>query len=97
VAEFLTCGGYSVLAMDLRGHGRSGGKRGHMASFTQVIDDYHKLVEKASEEEIICYVDSLLKKTGGYGKFILGTGVIPYSTPSANILCIREHLEAIGV
>lgn len=47
VAKFLTDSGYSVLAMDLRGHGKSCGKRGHIPSFTQVLDDLKLLLEKS--------------------------------------------------
>lgn len=39
VAAALTTGGYAVVAHDLRGHGRSGGQRGHIPSYAQVLDD----------------------------------------------------------
>ncbi len=37
VADYLARNGFPLLACDLRGHGKSGGKRAHVVSF----DDYH--------------------------------------------------------
>ena len=39
VADFFNKNGYAVLAMDNRGHGKSGGKRGHTPSFDTYLDD----------------------------------------------------------
>lgn len=39
VADFFNKNGYAVLAMDNRGHGKSGGKRGHTPSFESYLDD----------------------------------------------------------
>jgi alpha-beta hydrolase superfamily lysophospholipase len=47
VGEFFTMSGFAVLAMDLRGHGKSGGKRGHMPSFDIVLEDLDRLADKA--------------------------------------------------
>ena len=38
-AERFTQNGYNFLAVDLRGHGRSDGKRGHTKSITYLLDD----------------------------------------------------------
>jgi len=40
-AERLQEAGYSVFLFDLRGHGRSAGKRGHLARFAQLLADLH--------------------------------------------------------
>lgn len=40
----------SVWALDHRGHGRSGGRRGDCQSVEQVARDFHRLVEKAVGE-----------------------------------------------
>lgn len=40
----------SVYALDHRGHGRSGGKKGHIMSFDEYVDDFNLLVKKAREE-----------------------------------------------
>lgn len=38
-AGWLAERGWNVAALDLRGHGASGGRRGHIASFQQYLDD----------------------------------------------------------
>lgn len=50
VAEFFASHGIAVVSMDLRGHGRSGGKRGHAPSLDQLMQDIRKLTEKAEKE-----------------------------------------------
>jgi alpha-beta hydrolase superfamily lysophospholipase len=47
VAEVLNNNGYSVLGFDLRGHGKSGGKRGHSPSFDSFIDDIWLILNEA--------------------------------------------------
>jgi alpha-beta hydrolase superfamily lysophospholipase len=39
VADFFNKNGYAVLAMDNRGHGKSGGKLGHAPKFDSYLDD----------------------------------------------------------
>ncbi len=39
VGRFLAGRGYDVLAFDSRGHGQSGGPRGHVERFTELLDD----------------------------------------------------------
>ena len=41
--------GYSMLTMDLRGHGRSEGKKGHAKSIDQLMDDIDLLYNKSNE------------------------------------------------
>lgn len=45
-AARLNLAGYSMLAYDLRGHGKSGGKRGHLSSFTECMEDMSILMEE---------------------------------------------------
>lgn len=40
----------SVYALDHRGHGRSAGKRGHVMSFDEYIDDFDLLVQSAKKD-----------------------------------------------
>lgn len=47
-AETLNQGGYAVLASDLRGHGKSDGKRGHSPSFNAFMDDIAVLLNEAA-------------------------------------------------
>ncbi len=62
-AEKLTAAGYTMLAYDLRGHGKSDGKRGHSPSFDHHADDINILVEKGraldSEKPLFIYGHSL--------------------------------------
>ncbi|MEZ4366939.1 MAG: alpha/beta hydrolase [Kofleriaceae bacterium] len=39
VAHALTLGGHAALTYDMRGHGRSTGRRGHVERFTDYLDD----------------------------------------------------------
>jgi len=48
-AERLTQAGYAVAAMDLRGHGRSEGKRGHAPSYDHYTDDFKLLCDEAEQ------------------------------------------------
>lgn len=48
VAQALNHAGYAVLAFDLRGHGRSGGPRGHAPSSEAFLEDIDCLLETAS-------------------------------------------------
>jgi len=49
VAEALTKEGYVLFGADLRGHGRSGGPRGHFPSIEVVIKDIDLLLEQAGK------------------------------------------------
>jgi alpha-beta hydrolase superfamily lysophospholipase len=46
-ADKFTGAGYSVLALDLRGHGKSGGLRGDAPSFDHIVDDVSLLAVDA--------------------------------------------------
>lgn len=45
VADFLCANHYSIMAVDLPGHGRSGGKRGHIDTFGDYIETVDRMVE----------------------------------------------------
>ena len=49
VIDFFMSIGYAVVGMDYRGHGTSQGKRGHIPSYKQLMDDTDLLVKKADE------------------------------------------------
>lgn len=49
VAEFLGQAGYALSAFDLRGHGKSGGQRGHSPSFDVYMDDIARSLELAAQ------------------------------------------------
>lgn len=50
VAETLTRNGFVFIAPDLRGNGRSSGKKGHFDSYDQVMDDLDLLIEIARQK-----------------------------------------------
>jgi acylglycerol lipase len=58
VAETLNGGGYAVLASDLRGHGKTDGKRGHSPSFTAFMDDMAVLLAESAQRypDLPCYL-----------------------------------------
>ena len=59
VAEVLVDQGYAVRGADHRGHGRSGGLRGHVDDFAVYRDDLHRLtthLREAHEEDLPCFV-----------------------------------------
>lgn len=43
--------GISVYSFDLRGHGESGGRRGHTPSYASLLDDLARIIEKARGAE----------------------------------------------
>ncbi len=47
VAETFNQAGYAVIGFDLRGHGKSGGQRGHTPSFEAFMQDIDRLFEEA--------------------------------------------------
>ena len=49
VGAALAQAGYALLGFDLRGHGRSGGQRGHTPSYDALMDDIGTLLDKAAE------------------------------------------------
>lgn len=48
VAAAFNAAGYAVIAPDLRGHGRSGGPRGHFPSYDVVLDDIQLAFNQAA-------------------------------------------------
>jgi alpha-beta hydrolase superfamily lysophospholipase len=51
IAEKLCGAGFVVHTYDLRGHGRSGGKRGHSPSFLTYVDDLYQVHDHASHAD----------------------------------------------
>jgi acylglycerol lipase len=57
-ANRLTKHGYGVMAIDLRGHGRSEGRRGYAPEFSAYISDVNVLRSKS--EELFCNIPQFL-------------------------------------
>ncbi len=49
VAAALTAKGYGLLGFDLRGHGKSGGRRGHTPSYEALLDDIDAFLHQTDE------------------------------------------------
>jgi alpha-beta hydrolase superfamily lysophospholipase len=49
VAEAFNSAGYAMLAFDLRGHGKSEGKRGHVPDYDVLMDDISLLLKRAKD------------------------------------------------
>jgi acylglycerol lipase len=49
VASAVEKAGYALIAMDVRGHGRSGGRRGYIPDYQAVMDDIHRLLSITSQ------------------------------------------------
>ncbi len=49
VAQYFSDAGYALSTMDLRGHGRSGGVRGHFPSFDVVMTDISQLLDETQK------------------------------------------------
>lgn len=47
VAGWICDAGMNAITYDLRGHGRSGGKRGHYAHYSEMMDDLEVMIEHA--------------------------------------------------
>lgn len=71
VAEALTQAGFALLSFDLRGHGRSGGPRGHSPSFDAMMEDIGNFLEGAGKRypDKACFL---------YGHSLGGNLVINY-------------------
>jgi len=50
VGRALAEAGFALVAFDLRGHGKSGGQRGHFPSLDAVMDDIHEHIRQGSEK-----------------------------------------------
>jgi len=58
VAAALTSKGYVLSGFDLRGHGKSGGPRGHTPSYDALMDDIAKFLDKAEKHfpDLPCFL-----------------------------------------
>jgi len=75
VARFLNKSGYTLIAIDLRGHGKSEGRRGHTPSYETLMNDISHLLQMAKKR----YPDCPLFL---YGHSLGGNLVINYALRS---------------
>jgi alpha-beta hydrolase superfamily lysophospholipase len=102
VANYFNQHGLAVVAMDLRGHGRTGGKRGH-GSYDMIMEDIDRLLLETAQRypgiPIILYGHSLggamvlyysLKRQPKIkGVICTSPGLIPAQDPGGKILLAR--------
>jgi acylglycerol lipase len=50
IGKAFTDAGFALVAFDLRGHGKSGGQRGHFPSLDAVMNDIHQHIRQGSEK-----------------------------------------------
>jgi acylglycerol lipase len=50
IGKAFTDTGFALVAFDLRGHGKSGGQRGHFPSLDAVMNDIHQHIRQGSEK-----------------------------------------------
>jgi alpha-beta hydrolase superfamily lysophospholipase len=77
IARYVTDRGYAVLAADMRGHGGSEGRRGHISSYEALMNDISLLVDEAASR----YPDM---PTFLYGQSMGGNLVINYALRRAS-------------
>ena len=63
VAEYMTAQGYGLIGFDLRGHGRSEGKRAHTPNFNALLEDVRSfialIIEKFPDIPLFLYGHSM--------------------------------------
>jgi alpha-beta hydrolase superfamily lysophospholipase len=77
VGKALNAAGYSLYAYDLRGHGKSGGQRGHTPSYESLLDDLGLVIKNATE-------DAPGKKVFVYGHSMGGNITLNYALRRPN-------------
>ena len=87
-AECWTQQGIAVLAFDLRGHGKSPGKRGHVPSYERVLDDMQAFVTDIQQQ----YGAPFLYGHSLGGGLVINAGLRPL--PVHGIIASGPALEA---
>ena len=68
-------------------------KFGHRPDVKVRINLDPNTVAYGSKAAILAEVDRILKLADGRANILLGTGAVPYETPSANIMLIKEYVS----
>lgn len=68
-AQFFTKKGFMVVALDLRGHGESAGKRGHSSSFEHVLGDIDAFIKR--QDKLFPQMQKVLYGYSMGGNFLL--------------------------
>lgn len=110
VAAFFTHYGFAILTCDRSGHGKSSGKRGHIAKYSEVYDDIVKLHSEATRRHpnipVFLYghsmgggivIDYLLNKKHTGLKGVIATSPLlePAFKPPAFLLFLGKLIRPI--
>lgn len=110
LAQYFNQKGYAVVGYDRRGHGQSGGKRGHTTSFDAFLDEITQLLEATRERypnsPLYLYGHSMggnltlnyflrRKPTGIKGVIVTGTWIKLATNPPFFLLLIGKLMRRI--
>lgn len=88
-ANFLVKNGFSIFALDHRGHGKSGGEAAHVDSFSQYVDDLHKFRQLVQEQ-----ISNPLYLLGhSMGGVIAGLYAIKFQSNLAGLILSSPYLK----
>ena len=90
VAAALNDAGYTLFGFDLRGHGRSGGPRGHTPTYETLMDDIGRLLAEATQR----YPG---RPQFLYGHSLGGNLVLNYALRRCSGQALRRKPELAGV
>jgi alpha-beta hydrolase superfamily lysophospholipase len=94
IVEHLVARGHAVYALDLRGHGRSPGQRGHLMAWAEYREDVRAFVEKVSAREqgrpLFIYGHSM-------GGLIVADYVLRHPEGLSGTIISAPPFESVGV
>lgn len=94
VADFFNQQGISVYAIDHRGHGKSGGQRGHVDYFSQYSEDLHLLISQIRLQHPGLPIHLLGHSMGG----LIATGyALRYDTDIASLVACSPAYGVMGL
>lgn len=110
VADFFNKNGIALVGIDHQGHGKSGGKRGHTASYSSYLDDVDRLITEAKTRfpnaPLIMYGHSMggnfvlghliNRKTDAAAVIATGPWIGLVKEPSAALVAIGKFLAKIA-
>lgn len=94
VAEFLEGRGFAVFTSDLRGHGHATGRRGHVETWSEYLDDVGAMVETARESSPGLPIFLLGNSMGG---LIAADYALHHAGQLAGLVLLAPAVGKIGV
>ncbi len=93
LTEALKESGFIIYIHDARGHGRSGGKRGHVNSFLEFLDDLDRMIRIATKNEKVPKVYLMGHSMGG----LVSLCYAEMGTNQGNLLALVASGSALRV